>query len=90
MKRELINVCQGWNDGNVGLMVIEKLEDVEGNIRKRAKYVADPDFHFYVSKEPLEVYQTFIEDDLVERIDCKYSELYLAIAKNSIFQIHIY
>ena len=75
MKRELINICQGWNNGDLGLMVIEKIEDAEGKVRKKARYVSDPNFHFYVSKEPLEVYQTFIEDDLVDRIDCKYSEL---------------
>ena len=83
MKRELINVCQGWNQGNVALMVIEKLQDEEGNMRKVARYIPDPDFHFYVSKEPLDVYRTFVEEELVDRVDCKYSELSSEIAKHS-------
>lgn len=80
MTRELITTFSKRSGRFNPTLIIEKVLDKDGNLKKQFKYSKDPNFHFYVSKEPLETYQTSISLNDVNKVSCKYSELYKQIA----------
>lgn len=83
MKRELINVFKTFNrkKRSQPVILIEKREDSHGNVDKVCTYIEDSDFRFWISKKPLENYQTSVPLGDVEEVHCKYSELYKTLAK---------
>ena len=78
--REILNVCDGYYKGKQAVTLIERVKYEDGTIKKLATFDPDPNFHYYVSKEPLPVYKTIVEMDLVRKVQCKYSDLFKSIA----------
>jgi hypothetical protein len=78
--REIINVCEGFYRGKQSVTLVEKVKYEDGSIKKLATFQPDPNFHYYVSKKPLPVYQTIVQMDQVRKVECKYSQLLESIA----------
>ena len=81
MNKELIATFSKKGKGNkTSVLLVEKVES-DGEIKKNFKFINDPDFHFWKSKKPLDIYQTTVSLDKVEEVHCKYSNLSKTIAE---------
>jgi hypothetical protein len=81
MNKELIATFSKRGKNNkTSVLLVEKIES-DGEIKKNFKFINDPDFQFWKSKTPLDIYQTTVSLDKVEEVHCKYSTLPQVLAE---------
>lgn len=85
MKKQLIFTHVVYNKGIPNLYYIEKKKDHTGKIAKEINLVENPDYHFYVSDKGsiLESKVRYTDINNLKRVDCKYGDLYEAIANTN-------
>lgn len=82
--KQLVRVDSVFEKGIQKTITIEKIKNLTtGAFEKKAHFDKNPDFHFFVSKpEHLQENPvTSINIDYVDRVDCKYKDLYPTLAK---------